>query len=99
MAKIKKKKTKPRKKRSTLGKQFSGMLSADGFDKCAVGYTMEQPNRPALIVYDYEMCVRVLMDHSKMEYGEAVEYMDYNVIGSWVGDNTPVFIINRHREF
>lgn len=94
-----KKKPKPRKRKSVLGRQFNGMLAADGFDTCAVGYTLEQPNRPAIIVYDYEKCISVLMGRDGMEYREAIEFMDFNVLGSWVGDKTPVFIINRHREF
>ena len=27
-----------------------------------------------------------------MEWEEAIEWMDYNVCGSWVGDKTPIFI-------
>ena len=27
-----------------------------------------------------------------MEYEEAIEYFEFNVVGAWVGDNTPVFI-------
>ena len=99
MAKMKKKKPKPRKKRSTLSSQFHGMLAADGFDTCVVGHTVAQPGRPALIIYDYERCITVLMGRDGMEYGEAVEFMDFNVVGSWVGEGTPVFIVNRHQEF
>jgi hypothetical protein len=98
MAKVKKKKPKPRKKKPTLGPQFKGMLAAVGFDNCVVGYTEAQPGRPCLIVYDYEKCITTLMGRDGMEYGEAVEYMDFNVVGAWVGNETPVFIINRHHE-
>ena len=27
-----------------------------------------------------------------MTYGEAVEFFDFNVIGSWMGEETPEFI-------
>jgi hypothetical protein len=99
MAKVKKKKPKPRKKKSTLSNQFHGMLAADGFDDAVVGHTVAQPGRPALIVYQYERCIHILMERDGMEYAEAVEFMDFNVVGSWVGEGTPVFIINRHQEF
>jgi len=98
MAKVKKKKPKPRKKKSNLGPQFKGLLSAVGFDNCVVGYTEAQPGRPRLIVYDYEKCIVTLMSRDGMDYCEAVEHMDFNVVGSWVGEETPVFIINRHNE-
>jgi hypothetical protein len=32
------------------------------------------------------------MDRDDMEYGEAVEYMDFNVTGSWFGEPTPIFL-------
>lgn len=99
MAKVKKKKPKPRKKKSTLSNQFHGMIAADGFDNAVVGHTVAQPGRPALIIYDYERCVCILMQRDGMEYGEAVEFMDFNVVGSWVGEETPIFIVNRHQEF
>ena len=98
MAKVKKKKPKPRKKRSTLSNQVHGLLAADGFDDAVVGHSVAQPGRPAIIIYDYERCVRTLMTDG-MEYAEAVEFMDFNVVGSWVGEGTPIFIVNRHQEF
>ena len=27
-----------------------------------------------------------------MTHEDAIEYFEFNVIGTWVGDNTPVFI-------
>jgi len=32
------------------------------------------------------------MERDGMDYAEACEYMEYNVIGAWVGKGTPVFI-------
>ena len=43
-------------------------------------------------VYDYDVCVQILMERDSMTIEDAVEWMEYNVVGSYVGDKTPVFI-------
>ena len=43
-------------------------------------------------VYDYDMCVHVLMERDGMTCEEAIEFMDFNVTGSYVGEKTPIFI-------
>ena len=30
-----------------------------------------------------------------MTYEEAIEYFDYNILGAWMGEYTPVFIQTR----
>ena len=66
------------------------MLKADGFDKAiiGVGYRCGQPD---IIVYDAEKCVKILMDQGMTEE-EAIDYFDYNVVGAWVGEETPIFV-------
>jgi hypothetical protein len=43
-------------------------------------------------VYSRKRCIEVLMSDGIMEYEDATEYFDYNVIGAYVGENTPVFL-------
>jgi len=66
------------------------VLKADGFDKAiiGVGYRCGQPD---IIVYDAEKCVKILMDQGMTEE-EAIDYFDYNVVGAWVGEETPIFV-------
>jgi hypothetical protein len=64
-------------------------LTADGFDAGIVGITEASPLR---VVYDYHTCVRVLMAVDGMSEEDALEHMNFNVTGSYVGDHTPVFI-------
>jgi len=66
------------------------MLLADGFDDAILGYG-RQFNKD-LVVYDYEMCVAILMDREGMTEEEADEYMEFNVIGAYMGELTPVFL-------
>lgn len=50
-------------------------------------------NEPMLAVYSYEKMVRVLMDNDDLSYDDAVEYVDFNVVGAWVGEQTPVIVM------
>ena len=63
-------------------------LLADGFEDALIGYS----NGPNLVaVYDYTMCVQILIDDD-MTYEDALEHMEYNVVNSYVGEKTPIFI-------
>lgn len=65
-----------------------GALVAKEFEDALIGYT----NGANLVaVYDYDVCVHILMEDN-MTYEQAIEYMEYNVVGGYVGDKTPVFI-------
>ena len=43
-----------------------------------------------IVAYDYRKVIEIFAED--MEYEEAVEYFDFNVIGAWVGEGTPIFI-------
>lgn len=44
------------------------------------------------VCYSTDKVIRLLMEHDGMTEEEAIEYMDYNMKGAWVGDHTPVFM-------
>ena len=71
-----------------------GTLLADGFDKALIGVG-RQFNR-TLAIYSYEKCVEILVSRDGMTREGAVEFMEYNVLGAWVGEHTPVFMEARH---
>lgn len=66
-------------------------LFADGFDDAILGIA-RRANGTALVAYDRDLCIKVLMDRDGMDQEEANEFFDFNVIGSWVGDGTPIFV-------
>lgn len=66
------------------------MLFADGFDDALIGI-VEQFGRPPVALYSYDMCITILMERDGMEEDEAIEFFDYNVIGAYLGENTPAF--------
>ena len=65
-------------------------MLVDGFDEALIGYG-HQYNR-MLAIYDYQMCVAILVDRDGMSDEEAEEYMQHNVIKAWMGETTPVFL-------
>ena len=67
------------------------MITADGFETAfvAVGFRY---NGNDIAVYDYDLCIDVLIDRDTMSVEEAHEFMSYNVIGAYVGEETPLFI-------
>ena len=72
-----------------LMEEFEGALMANGFEEALIGFGY-QFNKP-LAVYDRNKCLNILMS-TGMDYEEAVEYFEFNVVGSYVGETTPVFI-------
>ena len=67
-------------------------LFCDGFDDAIIG-TAERFGFPSPVAaYDYDKFIRLIRRGGVESDEEAVEYFQFNVIGAWVGDNTPVFI-------
>ncbi len=64
-------------------------LLPDGFEDAFVGIAYR--GYIALAAYDYEKCLEVLM-RQDMDVGEADDYMQYNVLGAWLGESMPVFL-------
>lgn len=66
-----------------------GALLADGFEGALLGHTQ---GSNVVAVYDYDQCVQILMERDEMSCEDAIEWMEYNVVGAYVGEKTPVFI-------
>lgn len=76
--------------RDELSDYNEEMLFADGFDDALIGI-VEQFGRPPVALYDYDKCVAILMERDDMEEGEAIDFLGYNTLGAYVGENTPAF--------
>jgi len=60
------------------------------FDKAIIG--MVQRIGLDAICYDRDKVLEILMEEEGMSFEDAVEHFEYNIIGSWVGDSTPLFL-------
>lgn len=77
--------------RERIAEENPEALFADGLDEALVGMAV-RCGQPALAVYDYARAVEVFMTRDGMTYEEAVEWMDFNVVGAWMGPHTPVWL-------
>ena len=66
-------------------------LLADGLDDPFVGM-IERANGPSVACYDRGRIIEILQGDGDMSFAEAQEYFDFNILGAYVGDNTPVFL-------
>lgn len=67
------------------------MLKADGFDEAIIGQGNQFTKSPVL-VYDAEKVIDILCKRDGMTDEEALDYFYYNIEGSWMGENTPIFV-------
>ena len=67
----------------------SELLFADGFDDAIIG--VAQQFNIMSVAYNRDKCIEILM--KDMDQLEAIEYFEFNVIGAYVGEHTPTFIL------
>ena len=66
-------------------------LYADGFEDALIGLGWQHTK--LIAIYDYDKCVEILILREDMTIEEAIEWMEYNVVGSYVGEYTPIFMM------
>jgi hypothetical protein len=62
-------------------------LLADGLEEAFVG--VDDATKKTM--YNSEICIDIYMKDG-MSYEEALEYFEFNVIGAYAGEKTPVFL-------
>lgn len=70
-------------------------LIADGLDDAIIDVTAGINPQSMCVVYDYHKCVDIFIQQG-MSWREAIEWMEFNVVNAYVGENTPVFV---HTQF
>ena len=66
-------------------------LLMDGFEHAIISFS-QRINEPLLAVYNHDLMIQTLMKRDNMTYDEADEYIQYNCIGAWVGEQTPIIV-------
>lgn len=64
-------------------------LKADGFDSAIIGVDTTSMR----LVYSEKKCIELLCLEG-MDYEEALEHFDFNVKGAYMGDKTPIWVLN-----
>ncbi|CAB5222298.1 hypothetical protein UFOVP361_98 [uncultured Caudovirales phage] len=78
--------------RELLAELGEDVLLMDGFDDAIIGYS-QRINDPILAVYSWDLMVKILMERDGMSDEEAMEYIDFNCLGAWVGEQTPIIVL------
>jgi len=63
------------------------ILFADGFDDCIIGF---EPNMWK-VVYSRNLCIQLMVD-DLMDVEEAVEYLEFNTFGAYMGKKNPIWV-------
>lgn len=74
-----------------LADMYGDLLIADGFDEAIIGIG-ERGASPPIMCYDRDLCIKKIMDDDGCSYEDAVEHFEFNVVGAWVGEQTPIFV-------
>jgi hypothetical protein len=67
------------------------IVTCDGFESCVMGVANRFGMEP-VVAYDYDKCIALLVSRDGMTEEEAIEFFEFNTMGAWVGEGTPVFI-------
>ena len=63
------------------------ILMANGFDEAVIGID----DKTMRLIYSVTKCIEILMVEMEMDIEEAVEFFEFNVKGSELGDKTPIW--------
>jgi hypothetical protein len=66
-------------------------LVCDGFDEAIIGMA-ERINLGPVVAYDVDKMIDIMVERDGMTHEEALEYFNFNILGAWMGEFTPVFI-------
>lgn len=68
-------------------------LSPDGFEDALIGVARPwQADQQIVGIYSIQKCIQILIDRDGMDYEGAVEFFEFNVVGAYVGKQTPIFV-------
>ena len=70
---------------------------ADGLSDAFVGLAQTGREGKTVAVYDSVKIIGILMEQG-MTQDEAVEYYEYNILGAYVGDATPIYLVPVDKE-
>lgn len=73
---------------------MSEPITYDGFDNAMLGYAIRCGHEPVAI-YDINIMVQIMVQRDEMTQEEALDHLEYNYLGGWLGDSTPWIIISK----
>jgi len=71
-----------------ISEEHPDLLTLDGFDEAVIG-VVERAGLLA-VCYDKSKILKILM--RDMNYEDAVDYYEFNILGAYMGEHTPVYL-------
>lgn len=83
-------------KRDQISDHYVGVeelvfLEPEYFDEAIIGVASSASGVIA-VAYSEPQIIKLLVQHDKMDPDEALEYYQFNILGSFMGESTPIFI-------
>lgn len=66
-------------------------MDPETFDEAIIGVSDPSPGRSRAVVYDRAKVIEIL--ERDMPNEEAEEHFQFNIVGGWVGDRTPIYVV------
>ena len=83
--------------REELSEHFGDdLLFADGFDGAIIGVCGGFDS--GRVAYSIEKMIDACMQEAGMSYEDSVEYLEFNTLGSYVGERTPIYIYDEEEQ-
>ena len=67
---------------------WDDLLLADGFNNAIVGIQEDT----GIVFYSREKVIQILMEDLELDLIDAIDYAEFNVFNTYVGEKTPVFL-------
>lgn len=67
---------------------YDTFLNADGLDDAIIGVEIAEPMK---LIYSVRMVIEKLITDDEMSLEDAIEHFEYNIRGSYVGEQTPIW--------
>lgn len=74
-----------------INESAEGSIILDGFDDAIIGITEEFGKEPR-ILYSKDKILEILTSDNHMDILEAIEYYEFNILGSYLGERSPIFL-------
>ena len=62
-------------------------LKADGLDDAIIGVDYQSYR----LIYSIGACIEIIMSTHGLGYDDAMEYLEFNTFGAYMGDKTPIW--------
>tara|TARA_R100000458_G_C8100588_1_gene127436 strand:- start:202 stop:420 length:219 start_codon:yes stop_codon:yes gene_type:complete len=70
------------------------MKKWDGCDEAIVGEGV-RCGQETVLVYDYNKLIKVFVKKESMSKADAIDWIDFNILGAWLGEDTPILLFPR----